>query len=201
MHISLKQKIFSEIQICDKKAWTPNKRSRNTSSERSEEFCAISPCQILVLLPYHRDNDLDEDDNVKQEYQCYWQKEWPQHGLFYAEILILIQGCKPATFHKKRGHFKRFVRHVSQNTKTKQNNTPLFHPERPQLGLSSTNLSRKVLDNWGLSIMPFFSLGSSKWYIKQTAQGNIIRWNIANPIANQIRIWPPYTIWFLGCIL
>lgn len=73
-------------------------RPSNTFAERSEESYAVLPCQILVLLPYHRDTDCDESDGVKQEYECYWQEERPQHGLFHTEILILIQCCKPATF-------------------------------------------------------------------------------------------------------
>lgn len=142
MCIALKQIIFSKIWLCNKKVWALNKRLRNIYSERAEEFYATSPCQILVLIPYYRNNDLDEDDNVKEEYECYWQKEGPEHGFFHAEILILIQGCKPATFNTKWGSFKRFVRHIVQCTKIKQNSW-LFFILRDPFGLSSPSLSLK----------------------------------------------------------
>lgn len=153
MHF-FKTKDFLKIWVCNKKVWTFNKRWRNVRSERSEEFYATLPCQILVLLPYHRNNDLDEDDNVKEEYECYWQKEGPEHGLFHAEILILIQGRKPATFNIKRGSFKRFVRHIVQYTKTKQYSW-LFFILRDLIGLSSPLLSLKGnhCSTTGLSVM------------------------------------------------
>lgn len=152
--------------------WAGDRRPRNTFAERSEEYYAISPCQILILLPCYRDCDLDEDDDVKQEYECHWQKEWPEHGLLHTEILILIQCCKPTTFNIRRDHFKSSVRHIIQNTKTKENYIPLF------IRKDLTGLPRSFY-----SIMLLFLWGMQSDLQTNFTRNCVVRWNITNKVS------------------
>lgn len=138
-----------KIQGYDKKIWAGDKRLRNTFAEKYQ----------INLLLYYRDTDPDEDQDVKQEYECNWQKKWPQCGLLHTEILILVQSCKPATLNIKRDRFKR---EVALFRIPKQNNVPFSILKDLTVLSRSCQLSSErqpFLPKWGLSVMLLFLWG------------------------------------------